>query len=324
MSFTKIKSFLPALYQSPLVLLLVLLPQLVLLLINFSGYDLIKSELSKVSENNFFGFLINQEQGWVLLFVLQILLIGLMALVALGHYFQKKREINYWINLPILLLNSTYLWIMPWFVGSMFPSSVTSWILTQDYFLYCQFALVMPAVFYSLSVLASFKIKSEVKLLDAFISLGLSVSLPLVVYGSSLIFLWFAHLFYAKQQYGTVSSFQKFLLIPSILLLVLVTIITLMAVFRFVIIIHQWIHKKGKIPQTILVLIFALALPIGGLILNIYIPFPVNFQSLEVYILTVVNAIFLLIPKFGKPALDKSVWIAQVICLPFSLYFFLG
>jgi hypothetical protein len=319
MSIKNTKSFLPSNFQSPYSLLVVVFAQLILLAINLISYSLIQSEIATDLNESFLGLPYSQEQAWFLLFAIELILMVFMTFVALKHLF-KKHQINYWWNLPILIFNILVLWFITWSASFILPSSVVSWILRPEYFLYCQFALLMPAVFYSLSILASFEQQRMRKEIDLASSAGLSFLLPVFVYS---FFVLLGQLNWFRLSKHFPDFWTAAFTILSIFILILITLLTLFAVMRFVMVLHILTQEKGKLVQTIVVAIFALLLPIGGLILNRYIPFPVNLQSEGVYILTIFNAIFLLLPVFQKPVLDRIIWVCQAVCLPFSLYFFL-
>ena len=51
--------------------------------------------------------------------------------------------------------------------------------------------------------------------------------------------------------------------------------------------------------------------PLGGLLLNRKIPFPCDFQSPGVYVLTVLNGLVLLLPSSRSPNRAALLWLAR-------------
>src|SRR3954466_2192515 len=64
-------------------------------------------------------------------------------------------------------------------------------------------------------------------------------------------------------------------------------------------------------------------MPLAGLILNITIPFPVDFQAAEVYVLTVANALVLLFAVWTGGSRPRLSWHLLCVTFPFALYFFI-
>jgi len=79
---------------------------------------------------------------------------------------------------------------------------------------------------------------------------------------------------------------------------------------------------KPWLARTVTTLV-ALILPLGGLLLNITIPFPSDFQNVWPYTLTALTALFLLLPGNGSRRDTLLLWLARWSTFPFTLYFFL-
>jgi hypothetical protein len=94
----------------------------------------------------------------------------------------------------------------------------------------------------------------------------------------------------------------------------------LLKLLRFIITI---IYKRGTFSEILWIAIVALVLPIAGLLLNMTIPFPCDFQCPDVYVLTVLNALVLLLPLSQNPKINYLIFLLKIVFYPFCLYFFL-
>ena len=83
-----------------------------------------------------------------------------------------------------------------------------------------------------------------------------------------------------------------------------------------------WVFRTEG-GRTAAVVVAAWVLPFGGLLLNIAIPFPVDFQDWLIYVVTLLNGVVLLLPVFRNRAADLPVVFLKGVFYPFSLYFFL-
>jgi|GEM_PF-5548144 len=67
----------------------------------------------------------------------------------------------------------------------------------------------------------------------------------------------------------------------------------------------------------------ALVFPIAGLLLNIWIPFPADFQNPWPYVLTVLNTVVLMLPVTGLAWIDRVTQFIRWAMMPFTFYFFI-
>lgn len=283
------------------------LPILLLLLLNVQGYALIEGNMDATQRLH----------AWILG------LAGLLDLgTALAIYVWVRRGIArastayerlaahsaLW-GLPAVLIHVAYLWIaVSWIDNQLLPTSVVGWIYPPERFLYNQFAFAMVPLFWGLTRLAC-ACPGKKPGREISVNLALSVGAPVA------LFLFFQILRMTSGAFAGSS-------------LVFVTVIIGCGLAMFVGIIRglafglRDIETWSPNAERVGILLFALAMPIGGLLLNRRIAFPNDFQAWEVYALTAANALVLLLASWQharRPLLSHALLCAT---LPFTLYFF--
>jgi len=288
------QSLLPVAFFSPLNLLwLCVLPLVILLLINAQAVWLAYGEMNGQA---------NQHWALVLLMTNGALILTLTFLALKLKW--NGRPLNVLWFLLLIVVFVSFAWMNLRVLEDCLPRTVPSWILDRETLLLSQFACLMPGCFYALLGLACFPSRLS-KLKDMLLSGGMLVGIPLFWYMLMLVARQFQH-------YPDVGPFA---VIP---VLILSTALMLIGLMRLLIRLHTWLSRY----QFALVLIASLVLPLGGLLLNQAIPFPVNLQLTAVYVLTIVNGLVLLggcLPQSkGRPL----AILLQVVMFPFTLYFF--
>jgi hypothetical protein len=306
----KPRPLLPAVILGPgAVLGLWALPMLLLLLLNVQGYALIEGNMD------------TSQRGRALILGLA----GLLNLgVALTVYGVVKRRIRWasddadieaahssWWGLVAVVMNVAYLWLaMSWSATELLPASVTAWIYPPERYLYNQFAFAMVPLFWGLMRIACIRTGRGLGgSRPMLVNVGLAVGAPV------LLFLLF-QLLRMTDAFWALGSIVMAVVIIGCGLAIFVGIIRAIA-YRM-----RDIDTWSPGAERIAILIFALAMPAGGLLLNREIPFPNDFQAWEVYALTVINAVVLLLASWQherRPLLSLGLLCAT---LPFSLYFF--
>ena len=273
-----------------------ILPQLLLLIFNYSAWDLVHGEMSATQKEmalKLFGY---QAVNFI---------IGLIC-IAVFHF--HKKRIPLVACFALFLLHIGYLW---WFTAQLYkllPSSVTVWIFTPDEALYYQYIFMMPAIFYTGLRLSCVRLPVG-KAVDVSIAVATLVMVPLCSY-------FFMHVYVMIGRAWNISS-----LIITILFIG-GTIITMAAFIRVLVYTYLWLNAY-KSGHLVLLLVVGLAAPLAGLALNSRVPFPCDFQSIFVYILAVVNGLVLLIHFKEGTKREVLAWFLRCLFYPFSLYFFL-
>ncbi len=292
------KTLLPDFLKKPVILLwLFVIPQLVLLFINLGSYWLINEEVAK--EN---------------IYIAQIIFaceVGLILLAVITWLLYRIRKINFGfgMNSLFLIAHIVYLWHVSVNLWRVIPTNIEFWILDQGSLMLYQFTFIMPGLFYAGLRVSCFEVKLKY-FSDWSISLLIGILAPLGFY---LIFI-------------ALAGFTRFWEIPTIISVIFFIVLTVMAYFgfvRFIILSYNGLRAKGDLAQTIFAIVIALVGPIAGLLLNISIPFPADFQSPWVYCLAVINGLVVIIPSIKKSWVSELLLLARSLMYPFSLYFFL-
>lgn len=280
-----------------ILLWVMILPQLLLLFLNVNAWKLVHGEMTP---------------DQLLLAKNLACYEAILLLFAVGAWLRLRR-----LRRPtgllfcafMLLANIGYLWFFTACSLKLIPATVADWMLPGSQLLYYQYALVMPSLFYVGLRLACFPVRIK-RAADLGLSLGTLIMIPAGWYVLALL----------------LDAIWHFVDPPIYVILVLAvgsTAIMLMAFLR--VLTYSYIWLTGTVHgRPILLFIAGLVAPLGGLLLNRSIPFPYDFQTQSVYILTCLNAIFLLLPvSKQKPTQQAVVWCLRSALYPFSLYFFL-
>ena len=287
---------LPQAFTRPsFIIWVMILPQLLLLFLNLSAWDLARGEMSP------------QQRGMALtIFVYEIGLL-LIGLTGLGVLLRLKRGIGAWFCAGMLLLHIGYLWMVTGWIDELLPQTITLWMLSQPQALHYQYALMMPALFFAGLRLSCFQVRLP-KGKDIGITLGALILVPVA---------WYILLQLS-------SSLWRWVEPPFAVMLILIigcTVIMLVAFLRILMYLYKWLRRSEK-AWFILPAFAGLAF-IGGLVLNSTIEFPYDFQHTYVYILAVANLAVLLLPFRTGTGLGTLGWVLRAVMFPFTLYFFI-
>lgn len=294
------RSIVPAFIRKPhYVFWTLILPQLVLLALNLRCWGLVRTEMSDAQQHTSLQILAAE---------IALLVLGATLLVLLTVL---RRRMGWQVCIPLAVAHIAYLWFVTVAMDGLVPSSVSLWILPPTEFLYYQFAFVMPAIFYAVLLIAAFDTRLTWAA-DAGISVAAMVVTPAVA-------------FLLLQAGDVLFRSSRFRNIEAIVLAVFVigcTSLTFMAFLRVLAYVYGAVTKR-KTGRIILCIAAGLATPLAGLVLNITIPFPFDFQAPSVYVLTIVNGIILLLPRTTDGRSGTWVWLGRSIMYPFTVYFFL-
>ena len=145
---------------------------------------------------------------------------------------------------------------------------------------------------------------------DVASSLLALVLVPLIMYLSVYMFS------------GVIDSHSEGIIVAGFVLLFVVMFAGL---FRLLMWLRVWFVEKARSRRAWRVaygVLVSLVLPLAGLMLNRAIPFPADLQNVWVYALTVVNAVFLVMPFTGVRVVDAITRAGRLVLFPFTCYFF--
>ncbi len=296
---SEVREIMPPAWRRPSVLLWIyLLPQLVLLGLNAQSYHLVAGEMSPEQRGHAFTI-----AGYAL-----ALLLGVGCLWAVSR--RRGWTLHWALALPLLAAHVGYLWMFVAWLDLLIPSTVVWWMLPPERLLYHQFALIMPAIFHAALILACFPTRLSTRC-DLLRTGLLLVVVPAAWYVVAHVAFRLRHMTFDVPE------------VVVFLLIVLSTLLLTGALLRILAAGWQAIRRAGGHGRLVLIALVGLAGPLGGLTLNMKIPFPVDFQSMAVYVLAVLNGLVLLLPGSGPKAGHRLVWLTQCAAFPFTLYFFL-
>jgi len=286
----------PSRSQQSTLLGFMLAPQLLLLLINGRAWGIVHGEMSP--EQLRMALWIGLCEG--------LLLLGSTTVWGLLRWL--KRPVNLVFCAGILLAGIGYLWLFTAYFERLMPSTVADWMLPGSQLLYYQYALVMPSLFYAGLRLACFPVRLG-KAADIGASLATVITIPLG---------WYVGL---RVLDGLWRGMEPEVWV-ILTLAVGSTVILLMAFLRMLTYAYLALVSVSW-GWPLMLFIAGLLAPLGGLLLNRKIPFPYDFQSQSVYVLTCLNALALLLPFTPREGRNRLVWCLRCTTYPFTLYFFI-
>lgn len=292
-------SILPDTLMRPwMILWLWIIPQVALVLLNLRAWRLAAGEatIQQVVRAGWLG----AAESFLLLVGLGIWLLSRLM----------KRPIGLPSCLLGLLLNIAYLGLFMKYFDQVWPGAVAEWMLPQTEVVFYQFALVMPALFYCGLRLACINLPLR-RGVDIGLSFGMFVAVPLAWYVLFHIVELLSHRFFK----GTFEA-------AAIVFFAGSTVLVTMAFLRLLVFLYAWLANRSW-GLTAMTATAGLLFPIGGLLLNIAIPFPCDFQSAAVYVLAVLNGLVLIVPLPKQGALAALIGWARSALYLFTLYFFI-
>ena len=279
------------------------LPQLILLLLNIRYYGIVSGECEPEQLR-----LMHISGG------VETVVFVFFAAVSVYHLL-RRRDIRFPCLLAALVLPVVSLWIFSADFDRFFPW-FPAWIISSDHVIFYQYAFMMPAVIYALMRLSIVGI-SRVNLKQALVIAGALVGIPLLWYLFGL----------AATRLEIFSHFrgnEKIITAAVMVFFILTTAVLLLALFRLLAAACRTVFARGKRWRTALIALVGIVLPVGGLLLNIAIPFPSDYQRPAFYVLAVVNGLALCVPATSNPRIGRAAFIGRALLFPFTLYFFLS
>ena len=248
----------------------------------------------------------------------------------------RRRNIPLWMSIASVAVGIAYLigYIVLYAHNLLIPRGTPGWMVSPSQTLLV-FAGMMPLILTDVWRIATVPLPLRSRV-DAGLSLGVTVFVP------SSAFL----LVHILSYLGRASDWH---LSNSLAITLIITlyatcpVLFFFAFLRSLMWVRLWFKTRAfqQRPWTApaLTLLVSVVLPIGGLLLNREIPFPADFQTPWVYLLTVLNAVFLILPckKVAhdvpvEPECSQStagtpcatfVFLLRWLTFPFTLYFFL-
>ncbi len=256
----------------------------------------------------------NATQRWVaggLAVGLAVLTAAVGALAIRLHV--RRQVIGNWVAAGLVLVSCLMAAVGVVLLEYAIPRDTPRWILSTGELISTGFVLSMPGAFYGLVLLASYPRRSmRTSLIAVSVFVVFCIMAPWVMQAA----IWLLGKLSITIPYRLIEWLAWPLLTAGAVGLCFVTIRTTLLAYYLV-------RGRGPGVQWVLMVLVALAGPLGGLWLNLNIPFPVNFQAPIVYMLAIINGALLILPIVRSHFWSRTIWLAQCAMLPFSAYFFL-
>lgn len=277
------------------------LPVAILLVLNLQAYWLIEGNMEDS----------HHKHAWTLgIANLANLVAGMVLYVTMHALPDARRQSSYW-GIAAVAIQIGYLWIAAGMGHEILPNTVTTWIYTDGRYFFNQFSFCMLPLFWGLLRIACANTGG--------ITRTLWFNWCLVIFGPLTLYIGFKLLSWLDSGIWIFDSIAPFLWGTIIIGFGL---LLFFAIMRATMLTLRKLSGLGKTGECVAILLVALVMPVGGLLLNRTIPFPVDFQAWEIYALVLINTGILAFATFAhiqKPQL--SFWL---LCasFPFTLYFF--
>jgi hypothetical protein len=278
---------LPDFVYSPIqVLFWAILPQALLLWVNWQSYSTIAGDLATGDHVPWFGAL---GGGGVLIAGYLCFMVKFLA---------GRRQLSPRSAVFALLPMPMFLGYTLVNLASTVPSGASLWILRPDTVVLHQLTGVVPTFLFFGVVLVGHKAR------DMAVEVFLCLTTPCLV------------LFANGHMYRDLEG--AFILVVMMMLGMLCTF----GILRLLITGYRGAARASSRGLCIMGVCLGLVLPLIGLMVNESIPFPYDFQTGWIVLLTVVNGVLVSLPSIENELGRRLIWLGQCALLPFTLYFF--
>jgi hypothetical protein len=194
------------------------------------------------------------------------------------------------------------------------PATINNFIFPVETYYGYLFTFFMPGIFYPLLIFAQTPLHMQMRKETL-----ISVIIIAAVTGAVYVVLY---LFRISSNVITSVIIHQILFLCVIVVIIILSVIFFTVLLRLAELIYHRIEKHPALMIAYTAVI-ALVLPLSGLLLNITIPFPVDFQDWRVYAITIINGTVLLIPFGQNRYQNLLLFFSKTALYPFCLYFFL-
>jgi len=278
-----------------------LLPVGLLLLLNLQGYWLIEGNMDEAQHGHAL---------WLSIHNVLNLGLGIVLMCVARSRWRSALPDPAWALFAVGA-QIGFLWHATAIAHDLLPRSVTLWIYPESRFFYNQYAFCMLPLFWGIIRIACGNAR--------FLSKSVGKNLLAAVLAPVVLFVGLQILSAFDGWWRFDSSIGIILIICCVVAL---SVIMFVALIRGLMLIFKNLARWGVRQQLVAIGLIALCMPIGGLLLNRRIPFPVNFQAWEVYALVIVNTLFLVWAIYQSERRPRLSFWLLCASFPFTLYFF--
>ncbi|MEW4922938.1 MSEP-CTERM sorting domain-containing protein [Algibacter sp. 2305UL17-15] len=275
------------------------IPVIILCIIYYSEFNVIKTLLDEESMQLWFNF------GGILI-GLSVLLFGYVLFCI-----QQKKEISIHYAILALVIYTIYLYTYSVYSSDIIPWRIPRWMLSRDTVLYPG-TFLMPTLAHALFIIV-IKLTSKVKTHKAWKSFLLALAIPLVTYIFALIImpLWQPVDYRFREHFFIIAS-------------VIGVIVFLFFLIRGIYILSLKRGKDNKELYLIAKLLIGIVFPLLGLTINTNFDGVFgNFNTAWFYGIALINGIIIGISPFKNPRGRLILYAARCITFSFTFYFFI-
>lgn len=273
------------------------IPQAILLLLNYSNYQLAKGEMN------------DEQHGIAMLWACLNVSYLIGAAVCAWFFHKRNKPLPIRFGLLLLLLQSAYIITSSFTMEDVLPREVTFWMLSEPQLMFQQWTWSMPAAFYGTLLMAGLPLKFR-KGQDIILCVLGMIGGPLAIYVIAVL----------------LDGFMRDIdnVAPYLIGIVFAVCTILMGICLLRLLLHIFgkLFSGNRLGNVFFTLVVALFMPLGGLALNTRIPFPADYQDGWVYAMTVINALLLILPVTADPRKNLWLYLARCVSFAFTLYFF--
>jgi hypothetical protein len=300
-SHSKSPVLFPAAAARPSTLLWVwLLPQALLMFLNWRAWDLASGEMSA-----------SERTVALTIFALGCALL-LGGIAALANGLIRRRPISQPVGGLLLLASAIYLGTVFTVGADAIPAAVQDWMLPPTQWMYNQFVFVGIGALYG-----AFRLLCPDREHSLFANSVITVAALAAPFAILLCLIGTGAM---GAVFGSRMEFLRYVLAPLFLCAIF---LSTGAFLRICVGIYSFARRTSLAALVGVTAVLALALPLAGLLTNSHISFPVDFQSPVIYTLAVLNGLVLCLPNFSNTIAHRAVWLAQCLTFPFTVYFFI-
>jgi hypothetical protein len=287
------------------VLFTAVIPSVVAFLVNALAFWIMWGEMKEPSRH-----------GYACVLLMTSMLPAVVGLLTFG----LRRTIHGLIQFVIGVCCLAHVFAFCYLISKALPSDTPQWMVGESFVL-IQFSTMVPGMFITLWRIASVR-TSLSPLKDFALSVLVTTIGPGLLYAFSVC----CALAFRVSRDSTTTWMNMVWKIVFPVIMVIAPVFFFIGLLRCLMWVRTYLVRKSQAYQSLQIAYVgavALVFPIAGLLLNTLIPFPADFQNPWPYVLTVLNAVVLMLPVTGQVWLDRVIRFMRWAMMPFTCYFFI-
>lgn len=234
--------------------------------------------------------------------------------------FSLRRTIHGFVQFAIGVCCLVHVIAFCYLINKALPVDTPQWMIGDSFGL-IQFSTMVPGIFITLWRIASLRTALS-PLKDFALSILVTAVGPGLLYAFSVC----CSLIFRVTRDSSTTWITMIWKIVFPVIMVVAPVFFFIGLLRCLMWIRTYLIQKSQAYKSLQIAYIgavALVFPIAGLLLNMWIPFPADFQNPWPYVLTVVNAVALMVPVTGRLWIDCVARLTRWVMMPFTFYFFI-